>query len=577
MFPLDAGEQPEGPAPGLRSAAPGLRVVVRPSDRAEARASSALESARQLCEHVRQMLAPYVRTDVVQMFQVDASGVTRLGEEAFPPEPWSEAAGRLRAELERGTASHEAQLARPALPGEALALHDGMRSAWYLPLSARGALVGVVAAYAARPAAFEHADVAAVAPLLGILASLVRERQQSSLEGQVRRAQIELAASEKLGALGRFAEGVAHEVNNPAAYVLTNLEHVRTLVETWADAPRELLHAIDEGVEGMRRIRSVLSDLGLLSRSTEEPVEAVDVNRVVDAVIGLISRQISARARVELDLEPLEPIASNRARLTQILLDLVLNAAQACSEEHQELNIIRIRTRTSAGRIEVSVSDTGSGIRDDQLSHLYEPFYTTKPTGQGSGLGLAVTRALVHGLGGRIRFDTRLGVGTTFVVELPDVRPVEARRRPSRPTPMAPPSRPRVLLVDDEAGIRKALKRALARRSDVITAASGEEAIQLLAGGAAFDLVISDLLLPGKNGIDIYACIEEKRPELLRRVLFLTGGATTPVARRFVAANPGAVLMKPIDTSRLDAIIHAVVRGTSVRSAIRLTRPGAGV
>ena len=299
------------------------------------------------------------------------------------------------------------------------------------------------------------------------------------------------------------------------------------------------------------------------------------MNRVVRAVVGMTSYQVSMRARVELDLGPVAPIASNQARLTQVLLDLVLNASQACSPDSPELNVIHIRTRAGEGHVNVSVSDTGSGIPPEQLPHIFEPFFTTKPTGQGSGLALALARALVRGLGGRIRFDTRHGVGTTFTVELPDARPATGHARVSHASPVAAPLRPRVLLVDDEAGIRRALQRALKRRNEVTAVGSGEEAIQLLRNGMAVELVISDLLLPGTNGIDIHAFIERERPELLRRTLFLTGGATTRDARRFMAEHPDSVLVKPVEASRLDAIVQSVAHGASVRRAIEQTRSGA--
>lgn len=133
-----------------------------------------------------------------------------------------------------------------------------------------------------------------------------------------------------------------------------------------------------------------------------------------------------------------------------------------------------------------------------------------------------------------------------------------------------------MLIVDDEARFLTSLERALTRHSDVVSASSGEQAIELLGDGLQVDLVISDLVLPGKSGMDIQACIEERRPDLERRVLFLTGGVTTPQARRFVAENLDSVLMKPVDTARLDAIIHAVARGVPVQSAIEQTRPCAG-
>jgi CheY-like chemotaxis protein len=386
------------------------------------------------------------------------------------------------------------------------------------------------------------------------------------------------ATADRARAIAQLASGVAHEINNPAAYVLTNLEHLRDSLHPFNKPPdrsqwEETLRVIEESIEGVRRITGVVEQLQAFLQTGNEDLQAVDLNETVRSVAGIASPTLRARARVELELEELPLIACYRYSMAQVLLQLLLNAAQACDEEEREHNMVRITTRATSSGIEICISDTGCGIKSADASRIFEPFFTTKPLTENSGLGLAVSRATVESLGGKISFVTREGMGTTFRVILPIGEPPAEESRSSDVLPIAPTVRPRVLLIEDEPGIRRALTRVLRPHTDVITAKRGDEAIQKLAKGLDIEVIVCDLLLPGATGMDVHAYIERHRPELLRRLLFVTGGATSPKTRDFAHKHRDALLLKPIDARRLQLVIDSVAGGTSVRRALRATEP----
>ena len=386
------------------------------------------------------------------------------------------------------------------------------------------------------------------------------------------------ATADRSRALAQLAAGVAHEINNPAAYVLTNLEHLRDSLGKWnAPADRskweETLRVIEETIEGVRRITGVIGQLQAFLQNGSEELEAVDLNEIVRSVAVIAAPTLRARARVEIQLEELPLIGCYRYSMAQVLLQLLLNAAQACDEEEREHNVVRISTRATSSGIEVCVSDTGCGIKGSDAQRIFEPFFTTKPLTENSGLGLAVSRATIESLNGKISFVTREGMGTTFRVLVPIGEPPLQEARSSDVLPIAPTLRPRVLLIEDEPGIRRALTRVLRANTDVITAKRGDEAIQKLMKGLEVEVVICDLLLPGATGMDVHSFIERHRPELLRRLLFVTGGATSPKTRDFAHKHRDALLLKPLDARRLQLVIDSVAGGTSVRRALRATEP----
>jgi signal transduction histidine kinase len=242
---------------------------------------------------------------------------------------------------------------------------------------------------------------------------------------QLQAVQAQLMFTDRLAAMGRLAAGVGHEINNPLAYVISNINYVRTELKReqgpQSDEERqELLGAIEEAKEGAERVRLIVQDLKTLSRPDDAGTGTADVSAVVRSAANIASHEVRRRARLVEECQGLPPVRGNPARLGQVFLNLIINAAHAIPEGHVEANEIRIMGRLeSPERILVEVRDTGCGIPPEHLERIFDPFFTTKPSGQGTGLGLSLCHNIITAMGGTITVESKVAQGTTFRVSLP--------------------------------------------------------------------------------------------------------------------------------------------------------------
>ena len=222
-------------------------------------------------------------------------------------------------------------------------------------------------------------------------------------------------------------------MNNPLTYVVGNVgfavEQLRASEPAWRDLPacrplREADEALREALTGADRVRQIVRDLKTFSRPDVEAVARVDVNPIVEGCLRMTANLTAARARVTRALGEVPPVRATEARIAQVVLNLVVNAAQAIPEGRPAEHEIRVATRVlSEDRIEIEVRDTGGGIAPELLPRIFDPFFTTKAPGEGTGLGLSICHGIVAGLGGEIRVESAVGAGTAFRVLLPAVRP----------------------------------------------------------------------------------------------------------------------------------------------------------
>jgi PAS domain S-box-containing protein len=233
------------------------------------------------------------------------------------------------------------------------------------------------------------------------------------------RMQERLLVADRMAAIGMLAAGVAHEVNNPLAYVLNNVEIALSELEPLGAAAARARESLSVALEGVDRIRTIVRDLLALSRVNDTIVGPISVRAVVDSTLALAKKEIDARAVLELSLEPVPPVAGSVARLGQVLLNLVMNALEAMREPERERNrlCIAVRPSTTGGAV-VEVTDNGVGIPPEHANRVFEPFFTTKPPGKGTGLGLAISRRLVAEMGGELSFESSPGLRTSFRVTL---------------------------------------------------------------------------------------------------------------------------------------------------------------
>ena len=237
--------------------------------------------------------------------------------------------------------------------------------------------------------------------------------------------QSKLLQVERLASVGLLAAGVAHEINNPLAYVLLNLENVRSRIELLAGGQQDALlaelgTALDMSIEGASRVQAIVRDLKRFSRSDDEQRLPVDVHRSLDFAIAMAEPELQRRAKLVRAYGPLPAVSASEARLSQIFLNLIINAAHALPEAGRGRGEVRVVTRTDpSGQAVIEVHDTGQGMSTAALRHVFEPFYTTKPPGLGTGLGLTICHDLVRALGGRIEVESTEGCGSVFRVLLP--------------------------------------------------------------------------------------------------------------------------------------------------------------
>lgn len=393
--------------------------------------------------------------------------------------------------------------------------------------------------------------------------SAVMGRQRSELEWQ--RLQARLAASDRMVSLGTLASGLAHELNNPLSYVTANLAFVATEGAALAgrleaasagdpeaaESARQIVDAAADARDGVEQMCKLVRDLQTLAGGDDAVLAPLDLTRVLECSINVARSQLKHRARVELELAPsLPPVRANAARLGQVFLNLLLHAAQALPEGQASEHVVRVRSFTRPGdRVAVEVSDSGGGIPAGQLERIFDPYFTAAAAGPGAGLGLSLCRSIVTALGGELQVTSQAGQGTTFLVLFPVASAGTAEREPARAAPSA--RRHRILVVDDEPLVGTIIARSLSGDFDVVPVGGATEALDLLARGEKFDVIFSDLLMPGMTGMDLHRELGRLDPGLTSKMVFLSGGAFTEAARDFLARPGVECLGKPFDLATL--------------------------
>jgi PAS domain S-box-containing protein len=403
-------------------------------------------------------------------------------------------------------------------------------------------------------------------PSVLVLGRDITERKQ---------VEAQLLQADRMVVMGTLAAGVGHEINNPLTYVLSNLSMAgdevtrllqemeqQTLAEArgWCSRLSELKALLAEAHSGADRVRTIVRDLKVFSRQGEERRTAVDVREVMELSIKMSAHEMRSRARLVTHYEPVPAVHADSARLGQVFLNLLVNAAQAIPEGNAQESEIAVRVRgDGAGRVAVEVSDTGTGIAPEVLPHIFEPFFTTKPVGSGTGLGLSICHSIIRDLGGELTVRTEHGRGTTFTVLLP-VAPSVPRPSSATPVPVEQ-RRQRVLIIDDEPAVGRALARMLGKQHESTVVGTSEEALTRLLSGEAFNVIFCDLMMPGLSGMDLYERLQEQKPELISRFIFMTGGAYTPRARTFLETIPNNWVEKPFDAQQIRRLMAKAIPG----------------
>jgi len=384
------------------------------------------------------------------------------------------------------------------------------------------------------------------------------------------RLRSKLLLSDRMASLGTLAAGIAHEINNPLAYVSANLEVVS---EALAAAPvasspamqaehAELQAAIGDAREGAERVRKIVRGLRSFSRSAEEKRMPIALPDVLAAAIRLTGNEVKHRAVLALEFAPTPPVLADDGRLTQVFINLLVNAAHAIPVGNTDANRITVRTRTAPdGRAMAEIEDTGAGMPPEVLARAFDPFFTTKEVGEGTGLGLSICHGIISGLGGQITIDSAPGRGCLVRVVLPPAR-TEAEPAPPPSTAIADiAARRRVLIVDDEPRVAQALERMLQPDYDLTLVSCGATAIEHITAGTRYDAIITDVMMPNMTGVELFDRLELVAPEQASRVIFLTGGVFTPQTQTRLEAAGNPQLQKPVGTEELRTCVARLLTG----------------
>ncbi len=379
---------------------------------------------------------------------------------------------------------------------------------------------------------------------------------------QLKAASERMAQQQRLATTGTLVAGVGHEINNPLAFLLGNLDLAIAEVNTLAGPSpsgrlRELTEILGEARLGADRIRKIVRGLRALSRE-DVALQPVDLDAVVDTSVSMALHELRQRATVRIEMAGLPAALGDESRLTQVLVNLLVNAAQAFEHAAPDVNLVIVRgVVTQPGTIRVSVIDNGPGVPPDLIGRVFDPFFTTKAVGHGTGLGLAVSRGIITALGGQLTLESQPGRGASFHIDVKVADEVEAPDADSQAAFTT--GRGRILLVDDDLSVLSTMRRVLAREHAVTAISDPREAMRVLVTEPEFDVVFCDLMMPHMPGQELFAAIRRLRPELADRFVFVTGGATTVSSKAFLTELPNDVIEKPFSITNLLGIARRYV------------------
>ena len=385
-----------------------------------------------------------------------------------------------------------------------------------------------------------------------VIEALVRDvHHRRRIDDQSRDLHQQLVQADKMAALGQAISGVAHELNNPLATILS-----------WAErlAERELDPTARRGVEVVlgeaERAARIVRNLLTFARKRQSTRSLVDVNDVVKDTLALRGPDLEAHEIVfRSELAPdLPGVFGDAYQIQQVLLNLVINAEQAMRAAHGRGSLV-VRTSAKDDTVRLEVEDDGPGVPAEARARIFDPFFTTKPVGEGTGLGLSVAYAILQEHGGKIAVESGPQGGALFRIELPVSRtPGATERNRARSAPsMEAVKGATVLLVEDERALAFAVAEGLRDAGLVVTyAPDGAEALAHLCG-QRFDLVVCDLKMPKVDGFEVYRQLTQQSSP--PPVIFVTGDSADPEAEAFLAEPGRRWLPKPF---RLNDLLAAI-------------------
>jgi two-component system cell cycle sensor histidine kinase/response regulator CckA len=370
--------------------------------------------------------------------------------------------------------------------------------------------------------------------------------EQKKLEEQLRQAQ-------KMDALGQFAGGIAHDFNN----LLTGIGGYAELASSTSERGTVVSRCLDGIKAAADEAASLTARLLAFSRRNVPERRLLDLNAIVREAASVLERLVRADVRVTLALtEPLPAVAADLAQLKQVVLNLALNARDAMPGG----GALTIETGVSGENVVLRVRDNGIGMDAATRSRALEPFFTTKPEGEGTGLGLSLVYSVVDGLDGRLSIESALGLGTIVEIAFPASAGLPEQTAPAPDEPAATTHGERVLVVEDRDVVRDLARDVLeASGFEVVAVAGGREALAEVAAGEPFDLMLTDVVMPEMSGPELAVKLRAKRPEL--PVLYMSGYTDDVLSAHELAQDATAFLRKPFGNAELISAARTLLDG----------------
>ena len=423
-------------------------------------------------------------------------------------------------------------------------------------------------------------------------------------------AQASAIHNDRLAAIGTLAAGMAHEINNPLTYIKMSLDLLQEGLEETSDhgswrrldqnVYEELDDAVHDAIEGVDRISHIVQSLLSMARSGGEHsnnkhISQMSLIEVVKACTNLLKSEFSKKVELFIEVDHKLTVMGRQSELIQVLLNLLINAAQAMPQNRTSNHWVKVSSSvTEAREVQLLVSDNALGIPVDDLEHIFEPFFSSKPVGEGTGLGLAVSRGIIDAHQTTISVTSVEGEGTTFTLTFPPIKEVfDSTNMITPPFHMLPneytPSMVfpiqndhlnsllqtqalessntrtrrrgktgrRILIVDDDLLVAKSLAKML-RKDLVMIASSGAQALKILSSHQ-FELILSDVMMPEMDDPTFYREVSTHFPQYQERFIFITGAAKNSEVANAVYKTKCLVLSKPITKHHLLNTVNQII------------------
>lgn len=368
--------------------------------------------------------------------------------------------------------------------------------------------------------------------------------------------------SERMATVGTLAAGVAHEINNPLTWVIANLDAMdRALGDLRpgdADSLEQVSKMILEAQQGADQVKRIVRDLLTYSRSQPEQLESVDVHEALDIAVNIATNQFKYRAHLVRDYGHVPGVVADESRLTQVFVNLIVNAAQAIPErrshhpDHDREGAIELRTSIDPdGRVRVSVKDNGLGMPAAVKARVFDPFYTTKPVGVGTGLGLSISNNIIKSFHGEIQIESEEGKGTVVSVVLPaapDGSGTFTMPREAEP-------RARVVVIDEAGQLGRPLSRMLSAGYEVLSLRTGRDALSVIDAGDPIAAILCDVGIGDMAPMDFYRNVQRIAPALCDRLAFIVGDELDDVTE-LLERSGLPYIGKPIEPSMLRELVE---------------------